>query len=327
MENTEIASYNTYISFLEMNKVNQTVVKYFYLLGFHDIYNFRSVIFLFVLLIYLLTVTGNLLIVLLVSFSKTLNSPMYFFLSHLSSCDLLLSTVISPYLMSLILTERKTVSFAGCFTQFYFFGASAATECILLSVMSYDRYLAICNPLRYSSLMSFHRCLHLVLCSWVMGFIVTLTTVIRVLGLKFCGPNVIDHFFCDIEPLLQLSCSDTSFVELMNFFAGFPVIFLPLMFIIATYIYIFHTILRIPSTTGRQKTFYTCSSHLVVVSIYYGTLITAYLFHSKERSLNLSKALSFLYTVVTPFLNPIIYSLRNKDIKTVLAKLAHVKLM
>ncbi|KAM4749388.1 olfactory receptor 11L1-like [Rhinophrynus dorsalis] len=306
-----------------MNKVNQTTVKYFLLLGFHDVYNFRSVLFLIVFLIYILTITGNLMIVLLVSLSQTLNSPMYFFLSHLASCDLLLTTVISPYLMSLILAKSKSMSFVGCFTQLYFFGALTGTECFLLSVMSYDRYLAICNPLRYSSLMSFQRCLHLVLCSWFMGFISTLTTVLRVLGLQFCGPNVIDHFFCDLAPLLQLSCSDTSFVELMNFVIGFPVTFLPLMFIIATYIYIFHTILRIPSASGRQKTYYTCSSHLTVVSVYYGTLITAYLFTSKEHSLNLNKVLSFLYTVVTPFLNPVIYSLKNKDIKTVLSKLTH----
>ncbi|KAM4749407.1 olfactory receptor 1J2-like [Rhinophrynus dorsalis] len=204
---------------------------------------------------------------------------------------------------------------------------SAVTECFLLSVMSYDRYLAICNPLYYSSLMSFQRCLHLVLCSWFMDFIVTLSSVLRLHGLQFCGPNVIDHFFCDLAPLLQLSCSDSSFVELINFVVGFPVTFLPLMFIITTYIYILHTILRIPSTSGRQTGFYTCSSHLTVVSVYYGTLMTAYLFNSKEHSLNLSKALSFLYTVVTPFLNPIIYSLRNKDIKMVLAKLTRVKLM
>ncbi|KAM4749405.1 olfactory receptor 6X1-like [Rhinophrynus dorsalis] len=193
--------------------------------------------------------------------------------------------------------------------------------------MSYDRYLAICNPLHYSSVMNFQRCLQLVLCSWVMGFTLALSSVLRLLGLQFCGPNVIDHFFCDLVPFLQLSCSDTSFVELMNFVIGIPVTLLPLMFIIATYVYIFHTILRIPSTTGRQKTFYTCSSHLTVVSIYYGTIIIAYLFNYKEHLLNLNKALSFLYTVVTPFLNPIIYSLRNKDIKTVLAKLKHVKLM
>ncbi|KAM4749421.1 olfactory receptor 11L1-like [Rhinophrynus dorsalis] len=310
-----------------MNTANQTRVKYFLLLGFHEVYNFRSVLFLFVLLIYMLTITGNLLIVILVSFSKTLNSPMYFFLSHLSSCDLLLTTVISPFLMSLILTKRKTMSFAGCFTQFYFFASLATAECFLLLVMSYDRYLAICNPLRYSSVMNFQRCLYLVVCAWITAFIVTLNAIILVLGLQFCGPNVIDHFFCDLAPIMELSCSDTTFVDRVNVLVGFPASFLPLMLIIATYIYIFHTILRIPSNSGRQKTFYTCSSHLTIVSIYFGTLITAYLFHSKEHSVNLSKALSFLYTVVTPFLNPIIYSLRNKEIKSVLAKLTHVKLM
>ncbi|KAM4749396.1 olfactory receptor 11L1-like [Rhinophrynus dorsalis] len=310
-----------------MNKVNQTRVKYFLLLGFQDIYSFRSVLFLIVLLIYMLTITANMLIVILVSFSQTLNSPMYFFLSHLSSCDLLLTTVISPFMMSLILTERKTISFAGCFTQVYFFVTLATTECFLLTVMSYDRYLAICNPLRYSSVMNFQRCLYLVFCSWVTAFLVTLNVILPLLGLHFCGPNVIDHFFCDLIPIIQLSCSDTSFVERVNFMVGFPVSVLPLMFIIATYINIFHAILRIPSTSGRQKAFYTCSSHLTVVSIYIGTLLTAYLFLSKEHSLNINKGLSFMYTVVTPFLNPIIYSLRNKDIKTALAKLSHVKIL
>ncbi|KAM4749391.1 olfactory receptor 6M1-like [Rhinophrynus dorsalis] len=267
------------------------------------------------------------LIVLLVSFSQTLNSPMYFFLSHLSSCDLLLTTVISPFMMSLLLTKRKTISFAGCFTQFYFFASMITAECFLLSVMSYERYLAICNPLRYSSVMNFQRCLHLVVCAWVVAFSLALNVIVRVLGLQFCGPNVIDHFFCDLAPIMELSCSDTTFVDRVNVLVGFPTSFLPLMFIIATYFYIFHTILRIPSTTGRQKAFYTCSSHLTVVSIYYGTLIAAYLFDSKENSLNLKKFLSFLYTVVTPFLNPIIYSLRNKDIKSVLSKLSHVKIM
>ncbi|KAM4749393.1 olfactory receptor 5P66-like [Rhinophrynus dorsalis] len=310
-----------------MNKVNQTRVKYFLLLGFQDVYNFRSVIFLIVLIIYMLTVTGNLMIVLLVSFSQTLNSPMYFFLSHLATCDLLLTTVISPFMMSLILTERKTMSFAGCFAQFYFFDVFVAAECFLLTVMSYDRYLAICNPLRYSSVMNFQKCLYLVVCAWITAFIVTLNILLPLLGLQFCGPNVIDHFFCDIVPVIQLSCSDTTFVEKVNFMVGFPAAFLPLMFIITTYIFIFHTILRIPLTSGRQKAFYTCSSHLTVVFVYYGTLVTAYLFLSKEHSLNINKVLSFMYTVVTPFLNPIIYSLRNKDIKSVLAKLTHIKIL
>ncbi|KAM4749394.1 olfactory receptor 5P66-like [Rhinophrynus dorsalis] len=310
-----------------MNKVNQTRVKYFLLLGFQDVYSFRSVLFLIVLLIYMLTITGNLMIILLVSFSQTLNSPMYFFLSHLASCDLLLTTVISPFMMSLILTERKSMSFAGCFTQFYFFDAFATAECFLLSVMSYDRYLAICNPLRYSSVMNFQKCLHLAVCAWVTAFIVTLNILLPLFGLQFCGPNVIDHFFCDLVPIIQLSCSDTSFVEKVDFVVGFPAAFLPLMFIITTYIFIFHTILRIPLTTGRQKAFYTCSSHLTVVFVYYGTLVTAYLFLSKEHSLNINKVLSFMYTVVTPFLNPIIYSLRNKDIKSVLAKLTHIKIL
>ncbi|KAM4749412.1 olfactory receptor 6M1-like [Rhinophrynus dorsalis] len=250
---------------------------------------------------------------------------MYFFLSHLSCCDILLTSLIAPLLMSLLSGDIKKISFIGCLAQFYLFGALATTECFLLSVMSYDRYIAICNPLRYASLMNFQRCFHLVFWCWLIAFSLMLNTALQVGKLYFCGPNVIDHFFCDLAPLLQLSCSNTSFVETENLVVGFPSTFLPLIFIIATYIYIFHTILKIPSTFGRQKAFYTCSSHLTVVSIYYGTLIVAYLFLTKKHSLNLNKALSFLYTVVTPSLNPIIYSLRSKDIKTALAKLMNVE--
>ncbi|XP_018415288.1 PREDICTED: olfactory receptor 1009-like [Nanorana parkeri] len=248
---------------------------------------------------------------------------MYFFLSHLSSCDLLLTSVIVPLMMNIILRTKESISFFGCITQFYLFGALATTECLLLAVMSYDRYVAICNPLRYSLIMGLPRCIQLSFWSWFLAFSVMLTTAVQMGRLDFCGPNVIDHYFCDLAPLMQLSCSDTTFLEVHNYMTGLPATFIPLMYITATYISIFITILRIPTKIGRQKAFYTCSSHLTVVSIYYGTLVIVYLFLSKEHPLYINKLLSLLYTVVTPLVNPIIYSLRNKEIKIAFSKLVY----
>ncbi|XP_063785584.1 olfactory receptor 11L1-like [Pseudophryne corroboree] len=307
-----------------MNPGNQTTVTRFILLGFQNLHNYRRLLFVAFLLLFLVTVSGNLLIIVLASVSHNLSSPMYFFLSHLSACDLLMTTVIVPLMLNIISKNKDSISFFGCFIQFYLFGALATTECLLLSVMSYDRYVAICNPLRYSSIMNFWKCGHLVFWSWFISFSFMLNTAIQVYRLQFCGPNIIDHFFCDLAPLLQLSCSDTSFVELENLVTGLPATFLPLIYIVVTYICIFMAILKIPSTTGRLKAFYTCSSHLTVVSLYYGSLIVAYLFLSKESSLNINKILSLLYTVVTPLVNPIIYSFRNKEIKIAFSKLVHI---
>ncbi|XP_063302653.1 olfactory receptor 5P64-like [Pelobates fuscus] len=310
-----------------MTGKNQTTVTYFVLLGFPNLHSLSILLFLLFLLLFFLTVAGNLLIIFSVFISHNLHSPMYFFLSHLSSCDVLLTTAIVPLMLRVIIAEGESISFLGCITQFYVFGALATTECLLLSVMSYDRYMAICQPLRYAFLMDSRRCYNLVFWSWFTAFMVMLNTAIQMCRLQFCGPNVINHFFCDLNPLLQLACSDTSFVEIQNLITGGPATFLPLLFICGTYIYIFITILRIPSATGRQKAFYTCSSHLTVVILYYGTLIVAYLLLSKENSLNINKLLSLLYTVGTPLINPLIYSLRNKEIKSALLKLVYRKTM
>ncbi|XP_077329923.1 olfactory receptor 5G9-like [Lithobates pipiens] len=304
--------------------MNQTVVTRFILLGFQDCNNCKGFLFIVFLLLYAVTVSGNLLIIILVAVSQSLSTPMYFFLSHLSSCDLLLSSVIAPLMMDTILTAKESISLSGCIGQFFLFGVLATTECLLLAVMSFDRYVAICNPLRYSSIMDLRRCIQLVIWSWFMPIFVMLTLAIQMGRLDFCGPNVIDHFFCDLAPILQLSCSDTTILEVQDFVAGLPLTFIPLMYISATYISIFAKILRIPTTKSRQKAFYTCSSHLTVVSIYYGTLISVYLSFSKDHPSNISKLLSLLYTVITPLLNPIIYSFRNQEIKLALFKLVNV---
>ncbi|XP_075131746.1 olfactory receptor 11L1-like [Leptodactylus fuscus] len=298
-----------------MQENNQTVVNEFFLLGFQS--NKLSTMFLFCLLlvVYFGTICGNLLIITLVSTSKILHTPMYFFISQLSISDILLTTDIVPNMLHILLNNGGTITFIGCIVQFYFFCVSETSECLLLAVMSYDRYVAICNPLRYTSIMTWTHCLKLVTICWLLGFTIILSDNVSVSMLDFCGPNVIDHFFCDLVPLLSISCSDTFVVQLEIYLLSFPVAIIPSIIIIVSYVNIVSTILRIPSSTGRQKAFSTCSSHLIVVSIFYGTLFSVYVFPTRGQLSSISKDLSLLYTVFTPFINPIIYSLRNKDIK------------
>ncbi|XP_053320038.1 olfactory receptor 24-like [Spea bombifrons] len=258
------------------------------------------------------------MIFLLVYSSHHIYSPMYFFLSHLSFNDILLTTIILPEMLSIVLKGGSTMSIAGCFTQFYFFEISTIEECLLLTVMSYDRYLAICNPLRYSSIMDLKLCVCLVTITWVCGMLFSLPHIILFSQMIFCGSNVINHFFCDMVPLLRLSCSDTSGNGVVSNVMSVPVFFCPLICITVTYTNILLSILRISTTTGRQKAFSTCSSHLAVVGLYYGTLVFNYLVPSKGKYSYLQKQVSVLYTMVTPLLNPIIYSLRNEEIRRAL---------
>ncbi|XP_053308794.1 olfactory receptor 11L1-like [Spea bombifrons] len=303
-----------------MSPRNQSRVTEFILLGIGNLYGANIVLFVLFLSIFLLTVTGNVLIILLVLCSNHLQSPMYFFLSHLSFADILLSTNTVPNMLGAILLGGKIITLLGCLTQFYIISGTTVTECFLLSVMSYDRYLAICNPLRYTSIMSYKCRVYLSTWPWMVGFLINLTAVILIYNFQFCDGNIIDHFYCDLSPLQKLSCSNTFLTEFIVFVFSTPIFICPCGFIIVTYVYIFLTILRIPSTTGRQKTFSTCSSHLLVVGTFYGTLITKYMIPSMGHSLLVNKIISLLHTVFTPLLNPIIYSLRNQDIKAALKK-------
>ncbi|KAM5171593.1 olfactory receptor 5P66-like [Mantella aurantiaca] len=293
------------------------------LLGFQVSPLFRMFLFSFFLAIYWVTLCGNLQIIALVSCSKSLQSPMYFFLNQLSISDLLLSSNIVPNFLSILHNTIGTMSLSGCIVQFYFLLLTDGFDCVLLTVMSYDRYMAICNPLLYNTVMKPVFCVQLIVLSWILSILVASIESITVYNLWFCGPNVIDHFFCDMEPLLELSCSDISAFQLEVIVFCFPLIIFPLSFIIISYIYIIYNILRISSTTGRQKAFSTCSSHLAVVSIFYGTLFFIYVLPKSGQPGNLSKMLSLFYTVFTPILNPVIYSLRNKDIKTALAAVVY----
>ncbi|XP_072254871.1 olfactory receptor 5G9-like [Pyxicephalus adspersus] len=293
------------------------------LLGFQGSHLFQMFCFTFFLLIYCATMCGNLLIILLVSSNKNLHTPMYFFLTQLSISDILLSSDIVPNLLHVLLHSPIAMSFSSCITQLFFFIMAEGFECFLLTIMSYDRYIAICNPLQYNTIMKHETCIKLVLLSWSLIFLPSLVEVLTVYNLWFCEQNIIDHFFCDMEPLLDLSCSDTSIVHIEMFVACFPLAIFPFSFIIASYICIIYNILIIQSTTSRQKAFSTCISHLTVVSIFFGTLFFTYIVLTKVQLFTLGKILSVFYTVVIPLLNPVIYSLRNKDIKTALNKSAH----
>ncbi|XP_075200206.1 olfactory receptor 10A7-like [Anomaloglossus baeobatrachus] len=303
----------------EVYKTNN--VTFVNLLGFSNLQNFKIPFFCLVVLIYWATISGNFLIIALYLLSKSLQSPMYFFITQLSLCDILLTTDIVPTLLLTVLYGRSSVTLIGCILQFSFFVMSESSECFLLSVMSYDRYLAICNPLRYNAIMNHTFCMVSVAIVWLVGFAVMFMYMISMYNLYYCGPHIIDHFYCDLEPILQLSCSDTSMIHKEILMIGVLNGFSPFIIIVVSYVYIAITILKIPSNTGRHKAFSTCSSHLIVVSMLYGTLFIVYLFPSKGQSLTMSKVLSLIYTVLTPLLNPIIYTLRNKDFKDALHKL------
>ncbi|KAM4691773.1 olfactory receptor 11A1-like [Rhinophrynus dorsalis] len=305
-----------------MSVKNQTRVTEFLLLGFGNLHKFNILFFIVFLIIFLFTLTGNLLIIVLISISQHLHSPMYFFLTNLSVCDIIVTTNTVPNMLCAILLGSKRMTYLGCITQLCFFSGTTITECLLLSAMSYDRYLAVCYPLHYVSIMDFRCFTHLSVWPWLLGFTINLFGVVPISNFQFCNGNVIDHFYCDISPLQSLSCSDTSFVKLIVFVFAIPIFVFPCGLIIGTYSYIFLTILKIPSTTGKQKAFSTCSSHLIVVSAFYGTLITKYMVPSQGHSLLINKIISLLHTVFTPLINPIIYSFRNQDIRTALTKIS-----
>ncbi|CAJ0930631.1 unnamed protein product [Ranitomeya imitator] len=291
------------------------------LLGFPDLHIFKFLFSTLLIIVYYGVIAGNLLIITLYLVSKALQSPMYFFITQLSLCDILVTTDIVPTLLNSVLDGEIMVSFIGCIIQFFFFATSEAMECLLLSVMSYDRYLAICNPLRYNAIMTKKFCgisVNVILWTCV---VITSSSLISMYNLHFCGQNVIDHFYCDFVPLVQLSCSDTTIIDIQGLILGFLVVAVPFVIIVISYVYIVIAILKIPSNTGRHKAFSTCSSHLTVVSIFYGTLFIVYMFPTKGQTLILNKVLSLMYSVLTPLLNPIIYTLRNKDFKDAFNKL------
>lgn len=300
---------------------NHTTVTEFVLLGLSDACELQMLIFLGFLLTYLLTLLGNLLIVVITLMDRRLHTPMYYFLRNFAVLEIWFTSVIFPKMLTNILSGYKTISLAGCFLQSFLYFFLGTTEFFLLAVMSFDRYVAICNPLRYATIMSKRVCIQLVLCSWTAGFILIIGPSLIIFQQPFCGPNIINHFFCDNFPLLKLICADTSLIELLGFIvANFNL--LGTLCVTATcYGHILHSILRIPSARERQKAFSTCSSHIIVVSLFYGSCIFMYVRSGKgDQGKDRNKVVALLNTVVTPMLNPFIYTLRNKQVKRVFSE-------
>ncbi|XP_067173100.1 olfactory receptor 5B21-like [Apteryx mantelli] len=292
----------------------------FLLLGMGNVPSLQTPLFLLLLMIYLVTMVGNSLIIVLVVTDQHLHTPMYFFLGNLSSLETCYSSTILPWLLASFLTGDRTISAHGCLAQVHFFGSFAVSECYLLAMMSYDRYLAICQPLLYASLMTWKVSLQLAAVSWLGGFLSCTVVTSFLSNLRFCGPKAVDHFFCDLTPLLELACSDTRVITVVSFILCFIDIIFPFLFTLASYVCIIAAILRIPSSVGRQKAFSTCSSHLTVITVFYGTLIIVYLIPRTAPLRQLNKVFSFFYTILTPLVNPLIYSLRNREVREALRK-------
>ncbi|XP_053121190.1 olfactory receptor 1020-like [Hemicordylus capensis] len=275
---------------------NQTAITEILLLGFGDFQPMQVFLFLLFLFIYIMTAVGNILIIVLVAANQHLHTPMYFFEGNLSCLETCYSSTLLPRMLASFLSSNRTISVSGCIAQFYFFGCLAGTECFLLSVMSYDRYSAICNPLRYAAIMNNKVCFILATGSWLGGFAVNTIIVSFMSKLTFCRPNAIDHFFCDFAPLIELSCSDTHLVTLVDFIFSTICAFPPFLLTLASYICIITTILKIPFTSGKQKAFSTCSSHLVVVTSFFGTLILVYVVPSSHSVIDAKKMFSLSST-------------------------------
>ncbi|XP_007522931.1 olfactory receptor 1P1-like [Erinaceus europaeus] len=306
-----------------MEEGNQTSSFEFLLWGLSEQPEQQPILFLVFLCMYTVAVIGNLLILLAVVTDKHLHTPMYFFLANLSCADVFFISSTVPKALVNIQTQSRSISYAGCLTQLYFFLTFGDMDIFLLAIMAYDRYVAICHPLHYMVIMSPRSCTVLVTACWILTNIPSIIHTFLMLRLTFCPNEIIPDFFCDLEPLMKVSCSDTRVNELVLLYLGGAVLVIPFIFILISYILIFSSILRVPSAQGWRKAFSTCGSHLVVVTLFFGTVYRAYLCPSCSSSSSVQgdTAAAVMYTVVTPLLNPFIYSLRNRDIKGALGRL------
>ncbi|XP_026577902.1 olfactory receptor 6B1-like [Pseudonaja textilis] len=299
---------------LNGNKENETSITRFILLGLENNTELWPFLFLLFLVIYLVTIIGNLIIILLVANDQQLHTPMYFFLGNLSCLETFYSSTILPKMLSNLFTGDRTITVNGCLSQYYFFGCCVGIETFLLAAMSYDRYLAICRPLLYASVMNKKLCFQLIAGAWLNGLMANSIVVFLIAQFSFCGPNVIDHYFCDLSPLENLSCSDPSLLKIIVFLLTLIFTLAPFCLTVSSYICIISSIIRIQSTIGRQKAFSTCSSHLMVVCLFYGTIIIVYMLPDTPTLRQLNKIFSIFYTILTPLANPLIYTLRNTEI-------------
>ncbi|XP_010005571.1 PREDICTED: olfactory receptor 2A12-like [Chaetura pelagica] len=304
---------------------NQTLLAEFTLLGLPGDPKLQQFILAFFTLIYMITLLGNLIIFCLIHLDPHLHLPMYYFLRHLSLIDICYpSSTFLPLLISR-LAQRRTISLTGCAVQMYMFLVLATTECILLAVMAYDRHVAICLPLHYTTTMSNRKCVILTSLSWVSGLVLPIAHTVLTWRLPYCGPSVIDHFFCEMPTILQLACADTYLIKLVTQVGCLFTLLMPITFIVFSYMNILVAIFKINSAKGREKAFSTCLSHLMVVVLFYGSAIYTYMkpnsFHSPQKD----KIISIVYNILTPMLNPIIYSLRNMEVKKALVRLIRME--
>lgn len=303
-----------------MQWTNDSRLLGFILVGFSDQPQLELILFGVILFLYFMTLLGNSTIILVSLLDSKLHNPMYFFLSHLSFLDLCFTSSIVPQLLVNLGSSDKSITYGGCVVQLYVSLALGSTECVLLAVMPYDRYVAVCRPLHYAFVMHPRVCSILASMAWLSGVTTTLVQSTLTLQLPFCGNRKVDHFFCEVPVLIKLACVDTTFNQAELFVASVLFLVVPLSLILMSYGNIAQAVLKIKSAIGRRKAFRTCSSHLMVVIIFYGTIIFMYLQPAKSRSKDQGKFVSLFYTVVTPMLNPLIYTLRNKEVKAALKK-------
>ncbi|XP_076698926.2 olfactory receptor 5L1-like [Callospermophilus lateralis] len=310
-----------------MAEENCTTVTEFILLGLSDVPEMRVLLFLVFLLIYVVTVLANLGMVALIQVSSQLRTPIYFFLSHLSLVDFSYSSVIVPKMLANILTKDKAISFPACMVQFYLFCTCVITEIILLAVMAYDRFVAICNPLLYMVIMFQKLCAELVSGCYLLASVCALIHLCLALKIPFYRSNMINHFFCDLPPLLNLACSDVTVNKVLLFILATFNESMTIVIILTSYLFILITILKMLSAEGRHKAFSTCASHLTAIVVFHGTILFIYCQPSSGTSLDIDKVTTVFYTVVIPMLNPLIYSLRNKDVKEALKNVLYSKIL
>ncbi|XP_004372417.1 olfactory receptor 13F1-like [Trichechus manatus latirostris] len=298
-----------------MVKTNCTIISNFIFLGFSHYPKVEIIVFVLSLLMYLITLLDNIILISISILDSYLHTPMYFFLSNLSFLDICYtSSALTPMLANFV-TGKNSISFSGCAAQMYFFLAMGSTECVILSTMAYDRYVAICNPLRYPMIMNRRVCVHIAAGSWVTGCLTALVETVSVLQLSLCGNNIINHFTCEILAVLKLVCVDTSMVEFFMLVISVLLLPMPVLLICISYAFILSNILRISSVDGRSRAFSTCAAHLTVIVLFYGTALSTYLKPSAVDSQEIDKFMALVYAGLTPMLNPIIYSLRNKEVK------------
>lgn len=303
-----------------MWKENITHISEFVLVGFPT-YSWLQVLLFFLFLItYLFVLLENVVIILTIWVTGSLHKPMYYFLGTMSFLETWYISVTVPKMLAGFLLCPNTISFLGCMAQLYFFMSLACTECVLLAAMAYDRYVAICWPLRYPVMMTTEFCVQLTISSWLSGFTVSLAKVYFISQVSFCGNNILNHFFCDVSPILKLACMDLSMAEMVDFVLAIIILVFPLSATVLSYAFIVSAILHIPSATGQRKAFSTCASHLMVVVIFYTAVIFMYVRPRAIASFNSNKLISAIYAVFTPMLNPIIYCLRKKEVKNAIRK-------